>query len=165
MLKSFIGLLVYGLLAMVQIGCSGQSENQFDEFAPFSIERDTGSVTLPKALPVGVWKGLLVVKFNSDCHMCCDKMNAMIREEKVLDEFAIVLISSEEWPAIKSFEMEYQLTNKSNYLVGQTNEEDFYKRFNAVGAPFTAVFNERGEEVYRFDGNASLLPILRAFFE
>lgn len=163
---SSLAILLGIVFSMLQwTSCSETTSKPFSQFEPFSLERESQLIELPNDLPVGEWKGLLVVKFDSDCHLCRDKMLAMQRESKMLNDFVIVLVSSEDWGNIESFERQFGLSEKQNYIVGRTDEESFYGRFNAVGAPFTAVFDKRGVEVYRFDGNPSLHPILNAYFK
>lgn len=157
--------MVFTSAIILVSACNGPVTGAFHELQDFTLVLDSATVNIPEELPNGNWKGLLVVKFDSDCHLCHDKVESMLREEKMLQNFYIILVSSEPFERIHEFDRLYGLSDRENYLVGQMEEESFFGEFGAVGAPFTVVYDHMGAEVYRFDGNPSIIPVLSSYFD
>lgn len=141
------------------------TESEFDQFPAFELTRGDSVLRPPDELPKGMWKGLILIKFDTNCHLCRDKAASMEKERDLLEPFLIVMVSSEPYEKVESFAAQYGWAAQSNILYGSVPEERFYEAFKVVGAPTTLLFDKTGKEVYRFDGNPSLKPILPAFFK
>ncbi|QTN38956.1 redoxin domain-containing protein [Cryomorphaceae bacterium] len=162
-----VGRAVFMCLVCAFLGaCSPDgAERVLDQFPTLELSLGDSVVRLPDELPSGGWKGMILVKFDTDCHLCHDKAASMEKERDVLEPFMIVMVSSQPFEKVESFAKQYGWSSQSNILYGSVSEELFYETFQVVGSPTTLLFDKTGKEVYRFDGNPSLKPILPAFFK
>ena len=105
----------------------------------------------------------IIMFFSPSCHHCQDQMDEMMKREKDLKSYQVVLATYQPEEEMANFHKYYQLNRHPNYVLGRDTKfllPPFYK----IGSlPYLALYDKKGNFITSYEGNVKVDAMLKAF--
>ncbi len=105
----------------------------------------------------------IIMFFSPSCHHCKDQMDDMLKRQKDLSSYQVILATYQPEQEMKDFHKYYQLNRHSNYVLGRDTKfllPPFYKIGNL---PYLALYDKKGNFITSYEGNVKVDAMLKAF--
>lgn len=123
------------------------------------LSLDSSSVYQTNKLPLQ--KPVIINFFNSTCDHCQKEAIDLAKNKEAFKKVQLVMISSENLPAIRNFYKEYQLSDIPNIIIGKDYLYTGIKIFKYESTPFCAVYSKGGTYMGSLEGDFNTLKILQ----
>lgn len=106
---------------------------------------------------------LMIVYFNPLCDLCQEETKEILSNINYFDNIQILMISPNPLEEVKRFVNLYQLQQFKQIIVLHDKQDEFYKKFNAIGYPSLYLYDENKQLITAFESQTSMEEIETAF--
>jgi thioredoxin-related protein len=134
-----------------------QAEVQQSEIPPLPITSMEGSEFTTRDL-----KGkLILIFFQTDCDHCQREAKQIQENLKSFKDYKLYFISSNTFPEIQKFSVEYKLAGVPNVYFNFSTAENVVRYFGAMSAPSIFIYSDNGRMVKSFKGEAPVDQVVQ----
>jgi cytochrome oxidase Cu insertion factor (SCO1/SenC/PrrC family) len=152
-------VLVSGLFA--QRSGANAPYLRFPTIPPFTLLKADSSKMTRDDLPKN--RKTMIMYFSPTCEHCQLQTDSMLANMNKLKDIEILMASYQPLNDLKVFYEEKQLHKYKNIRMGYDMKYFFPPFYKMVNLPFMALYNNKGQFITSFQGNAPIDKILEAF--
>jgi len=131
---------------------------RFPVIPPFSIVKLPDSSVFTKD-NLSKKKATLIMIFSPDCDHCQLETKALTANIKLFKKAQIIMASNRDYPVIKEFYDEYQLSLYPNLIIGRDPSYFFGSFYKVRSFPSIFLYDKKGNFVKAFDGSVPVTVI------
>ncbi|MGB8193522.1 MAG: hypothetical protein WCF67_16445 [Chitinophagaceae bacterium] len=106
---------------------------------------------------------LLLMYFSPDCDHCQHQVEDMIKNMTLFSNIQIILATHQPFENMKGFYEKYKLSQYPNIRIGRDTKFFLPPIFRMRNLPYLALYDKEGIQLTKFDGNATIEQLKKAF--